>query len=70
MSLSIFSLFAGFIIPKGSIPGYWIWLHYLSFFKYALESLSINELQGEVFSCSKPQDFNIPNTNITYVSIF
>jgi len=66
MSLSIFSLFAGFIIPKGSIPGYWIWLHYLSFFKYALESLSINELQGEVFSCSKPQDFNIPNTNITY----
>ena len=33
MSLSIFSLFAGFIIPKNSIPGYWIWIHYISFFK-------------------------------------
>ena len=44
ISLSIFSLFAGFIIPKPSIPLGWIWLHYLSFFKYPLEGLSINEM--------------------------
>ena len=33
VSSSIFSLFAGFIIPKGSIPWYWIWMHYLSYYK-------------------------------------
>merc|ERR1712000_169756 len=36
VSSSMFSLFAGFIIPKGSIPNYWIWLHYLSYYKYPL----------------------------------
>ena len=33
VSASLFSLFAGFIIPKGSIPVYWRWLHYLSYYK-------------------------------------
>jgi ABC-type multidrug transport system permease subunit len=36
ISLSIFSLFAGFIIPKSSIRWWWIWLHYLSFFKVCI----------------------------------
>lgn len=36
ISLSIFSLFAGFIIPKDSIPPWWIWIHYISFFKVGI----------------------------------
>jgi len=52
VSLSIFSLFAGFIIPRKSIPWYWIWLHYISFFSYPLQALSINEMDGnKPFSC-------------------
>jgi len=52
VSLSIFSLFAGFIIPKSTIPWYWIWLHYISFFSYPLQALSINEMDGNhLFSC-------------------
>eukprot|EP00850_Spirogloea_muscicola_P005776 SM000027S09557 [mRNA] locus=s27:59882:62437:+ [translate_table: standard] len=38
-----FFLFSGFFIPRKSIPKYWIWLHYLSTFKYPLESLQHNE---------------------------
>jgi len=55
VSLSILSLFAGFIIPRSSIPIYWIWLHYLSFFKWPLEALSINEMYGEDFGCPNDQ---------------
>ena len=43
---TIFSLFAGFIIPKDSIPVWWKWLHYIDFYKYPLEALSINEFIG------------------------
>jgi len=52
VSLSIFSLFAGFIIPKSSMPLYWIWVHYLSFFSYPLQALSINEMDhNKPFDC-------------------
>jgi len=32
----------------GDIPSYWIWLHYLSLFKYSLESFLVNSMQGYV----------------------
>merc|ERR1712000_416111 len=67
VSSSMFSLFAGFIIPKGSIPNYWIWLHYLSYYKYPLEALSINEMVGQVFQCTETEDVYILVNN-TYVS--
>jgi len=67
VSSSIFSLFAGFIIPKGSIPVYWIWLHYLSYYKYPLEALSINEMVGLNFTCLPDQDVYVPVNN-TYVA--
>lgn len=49
--LSIMFLFSGFFISSGDIPNYWIWLHYLSLFKYGFESLIINDLH----------DVSIPN---------
>lgn len=68
VSMSILSLFAGFIIPKGTIPIYWIWLHYASFFKYPLEALSLNEMIGEEFGC--PDNIGtimVPTSNFTQV---
>jgi len=44
--LSIMFLFSGFFIKTADIPDYWIWLHYLSLFKYAFDSLLINDLYG------------------------
>ena len=32
--------------PDRSIPDYWIYLHYLSLFKYAFDSLIVNDLTG------------------------
>jgi ABC-type multidrug transport system permease subunit len=43
---SVMFLFSGFFIKRSSIPGYWVWLHYLSMFKYAYDSIVINALDG------------------------
>lgn len=41
-----FFLFSGYFIAKESIPYYWIFMHYLSLFKYPFECLLINEYGG------------------------
>ncbi|GFP79617.1 ABC transporter g family member 10 [Phtheirospermum japonicum] len=41
-----FFLFSGYFIGKDNIPKYWIFMHYLSLFKYPFESLMINEYGG------------------------
>eukprot|EP00004_Rigifila_ramosa_P022572 TRINITY_DN6181_c0_g1_i2.p1 TRINITY_DN6181_c0_g1~~TRINITY_DN6181_c0_g1_i2.p1 ORF type:complete len:1409 (+),score=349.19 TRINITY_DN6181_c0_g1_i2:379-4227(+) len=51
IALATFALFAGFLIPKGSIPDGWIWMFYASLFRYPLTALAINELQGLTFDC-------------------
>lgn len=30
----IFTLFAGFLIPRQDIPGWWIWAYWISFLQY------------------------------------
>ncbi|XP_010279102.1 PREDICTED: ABC transporter G family member 10-like [Nelumbo nucifera] len=42
-----FFLFSGYFIAKASIPNYWIFMHYLSLFKYPFECFMINEYGGE-----------------------
>lgn len=42
-----FFLFSGYFIARDNIPDYWIFMHYLSLFKYPFESLMINEYGGE-----------------------
>lgn len=42
-----FFLFSGYFISKEKIPIYWIFMHYLSLFKYPFECLVINEYGGE-----------------------
>lgn len=41
-----FFLFSGYFISKDSIPKYWIFMHYLSLFKYPFEAFMINEYGG------------------------
>ncbi|XP_057766433.1 ABC transporter G family member 10-like [Salvia miltiorrhiza] len=41
-----FFLFSGYFIAQESIPDYWIFMHYLSMFKYPFECLVINEYGG------------------------
>ncbi|OVA09202.1 ABC transporter-like [Macleaya cordata] len=42
-----FFLFSGYFISKKNIPRYWIFMHYLSLFKYPFECFMINEYGGE-----------------------
>lgn len=45
--MGCFFLFSGYFIAKDSIPKYWIFMHYMSLFKYPFECLMINEYGGE-----------------------
>ncbi|XP_022749325.1 ABC transporter G family member 10-like [Durio zibethinus] len=42
-----FFLFSGYFIAKDKIPNYWIFMHYLSLFKYPFECFMINEFGGK-----------------------
>lgn len=42
-----FFLFSGYFISKDDMPRYWIFMHYLSLFKYPFECFIINEYGGE-----------------------
>ncbi|TYI42019.1 hypothetical protein ES332_A01G069000v1 [Gossypium tomentosum] len=42
-----FFLFSGYFIAKDKIPSYWVFMHYLSLFKYPFECFMINEFGGE-----------------------
>ncbi|GMH29586.1 hypothetical protein Nepgr_031429 [Nepenthes gracilis] len=38
-----FFLFSGYFISKDSMPKYWVFMHFFSMYKYALDALLINE---------------------------
>ncbi|KAE8663620.1 ABC transporter G family member 5 [Hibiscus syriacus] len=42
-----FFLFSGYFISKHGIPKYWIFMHYISLFKYPFEGFLINEFSGK-----------------------
>ncbi|XP_041004649.1 ABC transporter G family member 5-like [Juglans microcarpa x Juglans regia] len=41
-----FFLFSGYFISKHEIPSYWIFMHYISLFKYPFEGFLINEFSN------------------------
>ncbi|KAJ9182971.1 hypothetical protein P3X46_006897 [Hevea brasiliensis] len=45
--IGCFFLFSGYFISKKNIPSYWIFMHYLSLFKYPFECFLINEYGGK-----------------------
>ncbi|XWS73652.1 hypothetical protein CRYUN_Cryun02cG0147000 [Craigia yunnanensis] len=58
--LGAFFLFSGYFIPKDNIPKCWLFMYYVSLYRYPLETLLTNEylsLRGECFSWH-PQDYS------------
>ncbi|CAL0300698.1 unnamed protein product [Lupinus luteus] len=51
MLLAAFFLFSGYFISKDSLPKYWLFMHFLSMYKYALDALLINEYSCLVTRC-------------------
>jgi ABC-type multidrug transport system permease subunit len=67
-SVAVLSLFSGFIITRPDIPPYWIWMYYFNFFRYALESLVVNEMKNNSFGCPNGKgavEVWIPSANTT-----
>ncbi|EXC10894.1 ABC transporter G family member 23 [Morus notabilis] len=51
--LGAFFLFSGYFIPKESIPKYWLFMYYVSLYRYPLDTLLTNEywrVRNECFS--------------------
>lgn len=42
-----FFLFSGYFISKEAMPSYWVFMHYISLFKYPFEGLLVNEFGGK-----------------------
>ncbi|PRP78405.1 hypothetical protein PROFUN_13709, partial [Planoprotostelium fungivorum] len=57
---AIFALCAGFLLPRTSFPPYGIWIYWISFLRYAVEGLSVNELQGLSFNCNENGGVAVP----------
>ncbi|KAH6814356.1 ABC-2 type transporter family protein [Perilla frutescens var. frutescens] len=49
--LAGFFLFSGYFISRDSLPKFWLLMHYLSMYKYALDALLINEYSCLVSTC-------------------
>lgn len=51
ISLGGFFLFSGYFISKDNMPKYWLFMHFFSMYKYALDALLINEYGCLVSRC-------------------
>lgn len=45
-AMGCFFLFSGYFIRKEGMPSYWVFMHYVSLFKYPFEALLLNEFAG------------------------
>jgi len=44
-------LFAGYYLNANSIPDWWIWIYWISYFRYSYPAMLINEFSGSTFTC-------------------
>lgn len=49
--LGAFFLFSGYFIKQDSMPKYWLFMHFFSMYKYALDALLINEYSCLISRC-------------------
>ncbi|KAL5223832.1 hypothetical protein ABZP36_010471 [Zizania latifolia] len=54
VSLAGFFLFSGYFLSRGSTPAYWVFMHYASPYKYALDALLANE-----YTCAANRCFGV-----------
>jgi len=59
--LSLLLLFAGFFIHPDFIPKYWIWMYYISYFRWIFQGLVANDLRGLTFRCQPSEYIPVGN---------
>ncbi|KAL6179004.1 hypothetical protein ACLB2K_050520 [Fragaria x ananassa] len=55
--LGAFFLFSGYFIPKESIPKYWLFMYYVSIYRYPLDTLLTNEYWSTRSECFSRHQF-------------
>jgi len=63
MVFSIWLIYCGFLVLSKNIQVWLIWLHYLSPYKYSLQSLFYNEFNGMKFTCEATSPCAYPTGN-------
>ncbi|XP_047317757.1 ABC transporter G family member 23 [Impatiens glandulifera] len=61
--LGAFFLFSGYFIPKKNIPKYWIFMYYVSIYRYPLDSMITNEYWSQRDVCFSRSDLMIYNNS-------
>ena len=59
LTLTIFAVFCGFIIPEESIPVFWKWMYYASMYRYPLSYLTSTVMKDYDFNCSNTTELKI-----------
>lgn len=54
--LAVFFLFSGYFIPKDSIPWYWMYMYYISIYRYPLDAMLVNEYWDARSRCFSWED--------------
>jgi len=70
--MPLFLLFAGFFVSRQSIPGWWIWMYWLSFLHYAVEAMVLEIFGGLTFHCTPSQidlNGNCPITSGSQIAV-
>jgi len=49
--VSLWNTFSGFMVPKDQIPRFWIWLYYISPFRYGLNAICASQFYCEGNNC-------------------
>jgi len=50
VSVMLFVVFAGFVVPKSEIPGYFIWIYWLNPIAWCLRGVSVNQYRADEFN--------------------
>ncbi|GMF66938.1 unnamed protein product [Phytophthora fragariaefolia] len=63
----MFMLCEGFMVPRDSIPDYWIWGYYLAFHSYSFESFVFKQFENETSEASKAilKKYGMENVDVT-----
>ncbi|KAL4123582.1 hypothetical protein PRIC2_009435 [Phytophthora ramorum] len=76
----MFMLCEGFMVPRASIPDYWIWGYYLAFHSYSFESFVFKQFENETSDAAKAilakygmEDVDVPRDMlllVVYIAAF